>query len=200
MKITLSRILILGGISSLLILLAIAALERNAIFQDPPIPQISIDSSDFISTSSDDLDQQADQVFRSAESKMKKQFIHGRRFKKAAMLLEWISLFISSINLILAGYHGRDIKQENIELLTIEDVLGREKSSKKNIRIVGVLLALVVVSGLFSQQSESQGSQLLLSANELQKKINQNLKDYTRAEQIDDKQLIIIDLNTQLDN
>ncbi len=82
-----------------------------------------------------------------------------------------MALAVTAIVAIIAGFFGRRVDPSSSGATTVESVLGESNNSKQQIRVIGVLLALSTVCGLFAQQLESESTQRNTAAKALNQAI-----------------------------
>jgi hypothetical protein len=110
-------------------------------------------------------------ALKRAQDEMRHRFSQAAYLQKWRRGLSWSALALSGILTLIAGFLGRPLSSTNSTPLTMADILGEQQRSRNTVRVIGVMIALITVLGLFTQQLDSEADRTVSSAKELNQTI-----------------------------
>ena len=154
------------------------------------IPILS-NETEFISGEPEEVDEKAQESFEEAKSKIFAKTRSGTNLKNLGNLAEWLSLILGSAITILAGIYGRKVTPESVSALTVEEVLDDSNRTKSKTRLIGLLLAIVVVVNSLGNQVERRGLKLHEASDLDLDKVIELAKSYSETQRLIDKEEIL---------
>ena len=126
-----------------------------------------------------------------AEEKLDATLAVGTRFKFASNLLQWLGVVGGALVTLLSGWFGRPLKPDEAQNASVEEVLGRVAQSKWETRLVGLLLASIMVVGFVGDRCAVAASGAWERGETLNNAITQRSKEFRDATNAEDREAVI---------